>query len=53
MLVTPAPPGQGIEDDGVDITAAVETGVEVHCDVFGVMTDVDGKAAMEVGTQRS
>lgn len=51
-FVTPASPGQGVEDDSVDVIAAGESGVEVHCDVLRVMTDVDGKAAMEAGTQR-
>lgn len=52
LLVTPASPGQGVKDDGVGVTAAVKTGVEVHRDVLGIMTDVDGKAAMEAGAQR-
>lgn len=47
VLVTPASPGQGVEDDGVGVTAGVKTGVEVHRDVLGIMTNVDGKAAME------
>lgn len=52
MFVTPATPRHGVEDDGVDITAIVKTGVKVHGDVLRIMTNVDGKAAMEAGTQR-
>lgn len=40
VLVTPASPRQGVADDG----AAFEARVEVHCDVLGVVADVDGKA---------
>lgn len=49
LLVAPASPGQGVADDDVGVAAAVETWVEVQCDVLRVMTDVDGKAATEAG----
>lgn len=45
MLVTPASSRQGVADN----VAAVETRVEVQCDVVGVVADVDGKAVSELG----
>lgn len=53
LLITPITPGQAVEDDGVCVVAVVETGVQVHRDVLRIMTDVDGKAAVEAETQRS
>lgn len=53
MLVSPGPPGQRVEDDGVVIAAVVEAGVEVQGQVVGVVTDVDGEAGREAEVQRS
>lgn len=44
LLVSPRPPGQRVEDDGVVVVAVVKAGVEVQGQVVGVMTDVDGEA---------
>lgn len=44
VLVSPGPPGQRVEDDGVDIIAVVKAGVEVQGQVVGVMADVDGES---------
>lgn len=43
-LITPAPARQGVEDNGV----GVKTRVEVHRNVFRIMTNVDGKGAAAV-----
>lgn len=58
MLVAPASPGQGVEDEGVAVPAVVEAGVEVQRQVVGVVADVDGEAAFwggarDVTVQRS
>lgn len=47
MLVTPAPTRHGVEDNCVDITVTVETGVEMHGNVLRIMTNVDGKAVIK------
>lgn len=47
QLLAPAAPRQGVEDNGVVVATVVETGVEVHCDVFCVVADVDGEAEIE------
>lgn len=52
VLVTPAPTRHGVEDNCVDITVTVETGVEVHGNVLRVMTNVDGKAVIKTETHR-
>lgn len=47
QLIAPAPTRQCVEDDGVDVTPVIETGIEVQGDVVGIVTNVDGEAATE------
>lgn len=44
LLIGPGPPGQRVEDDGVDVAAVIKAGVEVQGQVFRVVADVDGEA---------
>lgn len=49
LLVTPAPPGQRVEDNGVDVAAVLKAGVEVQGQVVGVVANVDGEAGVGMG----
>lgn len=44
LLIAPGTPGQRVEDDGVDVAAVIEAGVEVQGQVVRVVADVDGEA---------